>query len=60
MKTIDSAASSHSRVKEKEVEKIDTYQMMIEEIRNVCLMNKVIVIPVVVGALGFILDTFER
>ena len=49
-----------SRVAEKEIEKIGKYQMVIEKIGYVWKMNKVTVIPVVIGALGAISDKFER
>ena len=49
-----------SRVKEKEMEKIDKYQMLREEVRCMWQVNNVTMIPVVVGALGVISDNFER
>ena len=60
MKIIDIAVPGDSRVKEKELEKIEKYQMLREEIGHVWQMNKVTVIPVVIGALGVISDKFER
>ena len=49
-----------SRVKEKELGKIEKYQMLREEIGHVWQMNKVTVIPVVIEALGVISEKFER
>ena len=49
-----------SRVAEKELEKIEKCQMLREEIGHVWQMNKVTVIPVVIGAFGVISDKFER
>ena len=49
-----------SRVAEKELEKIEKYQMLREEIVHVWQKNKVTVIPVVIGALVVISDKFER
>ena len=57
---IDNAVPGDSRVKEKELEKIEKYQMLREEIRRIWQVNNVIVVSVVVGALGVILDKFER
>ena len=50
VKIIDIAVPGDSRVKEKELEKIDKYQMSREEVGHVWQMNKVAVIPVVIGA----------
>ena len=60
VKIIDIAVPGDSRVKEKELEKIEKYQMLREEIGHVWQINKVTVIPVVIGALGVISDKFER
>ena len=60
VKIIDIAVPGDSRVKEKELEKIEKYQMLREEIRCIWQVNKVTVIPVVVGALGVMSDMFER
>ena len=59
-KIIDIAVPGDSRVAEKELEKIEKYQMLREEIGHVWQMNKVTMIPVVIGALGVISDKFER
>ena len=60
VKIIDIAVPGDSRVKEKELEKIEKYQMLREEIRRLWQVSNVTVIPVVVGALGVISDKFER
>ena len=60
MKIIDIAVSEDSRVKEKELGKIEKYQMWREEIARIWQVNNVTVIPVGVGALGVISDKFER
>ena len=54
VRIIDIAVPGDSRVKEKELEKIEKYQMLREEIRCIWQVNKVTVKPVVVGALGVI------
>ena len=59
-KIIDIAVPGDSGVAEKELEKIEKYQMSREEIGHVWQMNKVTVIPVAIGALGVISDKFER
>ena len=59
-KIIDIAVPGDSRVKGKELEKIEKYQMSREEIRRIWQVNNVTVIPVVVGALGVISDKVER
>ena len=40
------------RVKDKELEKLEKYQLLKDEIAEVWRMRKVIVVPVVIGALG--------
>ena len=60
VKIIDIAVPGDSRVTEKELEKIEKYQMLREEIGHAWQINKVTVIPVVIGALGVISDKFER
>ena len=59
MKIIDIAVPGDSRVKEKELEKIEKYQMLRVEIRLIWQVNNVTAIPDVVGALGVISDKFE-
>ena len=60
VKIIDTVVPGDSRVKEKELEKIEKYQMLREEVRRIWQVNRFTVIPVVVGALGVISDKFER
>ena len=60
VKIIDVAVPGDSGVTEKELEKIEKYQMLSEEIGNVLQMNKVTVVPVKIGALGVISDKFKR
>ena len=52
VKIIDIAIPGDRRVKEKELEKIDKYQMLRDEVRRLCKTDKVIVLLVVIGALG--------
>ena len=40
------------RVKDKELEKLEKYQLLKDEIAKILRMRKVIVVPVVIGALG--------
>ena len=48
MKIIDIVVPGDLRVKEKELDKIEKYQMLRKEIKCIWEMNKVTVIPVVV------------
>ena len=57
---IDIAVPGDSRVKEKEGEKVEKYQMLKDEISRLWRLRKVIVIPVVVGALGLISKDFKK
>ena len=57
---IDIAVPGDSRVKEKELEKIEKYHMLREAVGHVWQMNKVAVISIVIGSLGVISDKFER
>ena len=59
VKIIDIAVPGDSRVAEKELEKIEKYQMVREEIGHAWKMNEVTVIPVEIGALGVISDKFK-
>ena len=59
VKIIDIAIPGDSRVKEKEPEKIEKYEMLREEIRRIWQVNNVTVIPVEVRALGVISEKFE-
>ena len=49
-----------ARLNEREVRKIEKYKMPKEEIARMWDMKKVIVIPVVIGALGAISTGFEK
>jgi len=60
VKIIDSTIRGDSRVKENGLEKIEKHELFIEEIRRIWYVNKVTVIPVVVGALWVIPHMFER
>ena len=56
----DFAMPGVSRVAEKELETIEKCQMVREGIGHVWKMNKVTLIPVVIGALRVISEKFER
>ena len=47
-------------VKDKELEKLEKYQLMKDEIAKVWRMQKVIVVPVVIGALGAVSVNFKK
>ena len=49
---IDVAIEGDDRVKDKELEKLEKYQLLKDEITKVWGMRKVIVVPVGIGALG--------
>ena len=49
---IDVAIPGDARVKDKELEIIENYQLLREEIRKLWKLKKVTVVPVVIGALG--------
>ena len=57
---IDVAIPGDDRVKEKELEKIEKYQLLKDEIAKVWHMGKVIVVPVVIGALGAVSVNFKE
>ena len=48
------------RVKDKELEKLEKYQLLKDEIAEVWRMRKVIVVPVVIGALGAVSVNFKE
>ena len=52
----DVAIPGDDRVKDKELEKLEKYQLLRDETAKVWRMQKVIVVPVVIGALGAILS----
>ena len=57
---IDVAIPGDARVYYKEWEKIEKYGLSKDEIAKLWEMKKVIVIPIVVGALGTITTKFEK
>ena len=48
------------RVKDKELEKLEKYQLLKDEIAKLWRMRKVIVVPVVIGALGAVSVNFKE
>ena len=48
------------RVKDKELEKLEKYQLLKDEITKVWRMRKVIVVPVVIGAHGAVSVNFKK
>ena len=52
------AIPGDDRVKDKEHEKIEKYQLLKDEIAKIWRMRKVIVVPVVIGALGAVSVNF--
>ena len=57
---IDVAILGDDRVKDKELEKLEKYQLLKDEIAKVWRMRKVIVVPVVIGALGAVSVNFKE
>ena len=57
---IDVAIPDDDRVKDKELEKVEKCQLLKDEIAKVWRMRKVILIPVVIGALGAISVNFKE
>ena len=57
---IDVAIPGDTRVCDKEREKIEKYSLLKDEIARLWQMKKVVVIPIVVGALGTIKTKFEN
>ena len=47
-------------MKDKELEKLEKYQLLKDEIGKVWRMRKVIVVPVVIGALGAVSVNFKE
>ena len=47
-------------MKDKELEKVEKYQLLKDEIAIVWHMRKVIVVPVVIGALGAVSVNFKK
>ena len=58
---IDVALPGDDRVKDKELnKKVEKYQLLKDEIAKVWQMRKVIVVPVVIGALGAVSVDFKE
>ena len=59
---IDIAIPGDDRVKDKELEKVEKYQLLKDEIAKVWHMRKVIVyvVPVVIGSLGAVSVNFKK
>ena len=57
---IDVAIPGDDRVKDKEPEKLEKYQLLKDEIVKVWHMQKLIVVPVVDGALGAVSVNFKK
>ena len=55
---IDVAIPGDERVKDKELEKVEKYQLLKDEIAKVWHVRKVIAVPVVIGALGAVSVNF--
>ena len=47
-------------VKDKELEKIEKYQLLREEIGKTWKLKKLTVVPVMIGALGAVFDMFDK
>ena len=56
----DVAIPGDDRVKDKELEKLEKYQLLKDEIAKLWRMRKVIVVPVVIGALGAVSVNFKE
>jgi len=56
----DIAIPGDARVCEKEIEKIGKYKPLKDEVARLWNMQKMIVIPIIVGALGVISNRFEK
>ena len=59
-KIIDIAIPGDAQVKDKELEKIEKYQLLREEIGKMWKQKKVTVVPIVIGALGAVSDMFDK
>ena len=57
---IDVAISGDDRVKDQELEKLEKYQLLKDEIAKVWRMRKVIVVPMVIGALEAVSVSFKE
>ena len=47
-------------MKDKEIEKVEKYQLMKDEIKKVWHMRRIIVVPVVIGGLGAVSVNFKK
>ena len=56
---IDVAVPGDRRIREKEIEKIEKYQILKRELKRLWSLKKFEVVPVVVGALGCINKNFS-
>ena len=56
---IDVAVPGDDRVKDKELEKLEKYQLLKDETARVWRIRKVIVVPVVIGTLGDVSVNFN-
>ena len=54
------AIPGDDRVKDKELEKLEKYQLLKDEFAKVWRMRKVIVVPVIIGALGAVSVSFKE
>ena len=59
-KIIDVAIPGDTRVKDKEMEKIEKYQVLREEIEKLQKLKKVTVVPIVIGVFRAASDMFEK
>ena len=60
VRIVDIAIPGDARVCEKEIEKVDKYKPLKDEVARLWNMRKVTVILIVVGALGTISSRFEK
>ena len=58
VRIIDIAIPGDKRVKDKEIEKLEKYQMLKDEVRRLWKMKTVTVLPIVIGALGAVSQRF--
>ena len=59
-KIIDVAIPGDTRISDKEQEKIDKYQNIRREIQRIWKLNKVVVVPIVIGTLGCVTKNLEK
>ena len=59
-KIIDIAIPGDARVKDKELDKTEKYQLFREEIGKMWRLKKVTVVPIVIGALGAVSEMFKK